>query len=209
VAQPTLDQIARRPARYWTIDGLPELMLGLLWMTWGGAWLAGQRLPHDWRWTAYWLVLPPALAAAALALNRITRRLKERVTFPRAGYVAWKAPERSAARGIAVAIVVAAIILAAATTAAASAGLERNVPAVVSVILALSFVAISVRQRTPYHLALAGAVIVLAVAVNAIATGWDAMNWLFVALGALCVVVGGVRLALFVRSHPVVSAEEA
>jgi hypothetical protein len=39
--QPDLNDIARRPARYWNIDGLPELMLGLLWIAWGGAWLFG------------------------------------------------------------------------------------------------------------------------------------------------------------------------
>lgn len=101
------NDIARRPAQYWNIDGLPELMVGVLWMVWGGAWLVGQTVPHDWRWNAYWLIVPPALGLA----------------------------------------------------------------------------------------------------VGAMTTGWDSMNWMFVALGAACALVGAVRLALFLRAHPISAVE--
>lgn len=63
------------------------------------------------------------------------------------------------------------------------------------------------RQRTPHHLALAGATVVLALAIGAVTTGWDAMNWLFVALGTVCILVGGIRLTLFLRAHPLSAAE--
>ena len=105
--RPNLDDIARRPAQYWMIDGLPELMLGVLWIVWGAAWLAGERLPHAWPWKAYWLIVPPALAMSGLAVNAMTRALKRRVTFPRAGYVEWDQPARRTTYGIGAAIVVA------------------------------------------------------------------------------------------------------
>jgi peptidoglycan/LPS O-acetylase OafA/YrhL len=202
-----LDELARRPARYWTIDGLPELMVGLLWLVWGGAWLVGETLPHDWRWTAYWLIVPPALALSGVGINWITRRLKERITFPRAGYVQWKEPDRRTALAVGAAIVLAAAVLAAVILTKDRRDLERTVPAVINVVLALSFLAVGVRHRTPHHLALAGAAVVLALAIGAITTGWDAMNWLFVALGTVCIVVGGIRLALFLRAHPLSAAE--
>lgn len=197
-----LDDLARRPARYWTIDGLPELMLGVLWIVWGAAFLAGQALPHDWRWTAYWLTVAPVLALSGIAGNWLTRRLKARVTFPRAGYVEWKAPERRSLAWVGAAIVLAALALAVAVLAAGGAGIEHRAPAVMGVILSLSFIAVAVRRRTPYHLALAGAAVVLTVAVATISSGWDAMNWLFISLGAVCALVGAVRLARFMRTHP-------
>ena len=202
-----LHELARRPAQYWTIDGLPELMLGALWVVWGGAWLVGETLPHDWRWTAYWLIVPPVLALSGLAITWITRRLKERITFPRAGYVQWREPDRRTRLGVGAGIALAAVLLAAATLRGDEARLEHMVPAVLTVILSLSFVAVAVRQRAPHFLALAGATVVLAVSIGTIATGWDAMNWLFVALGLLCVLVGGVRLAVFLRTHPLPHAE--
>jgi len=205
--RPDLDEVARRPAQYWTIDGLPELMLGVLWIVWGGAWLFGQRLPHAWPWKAYWLVVPAALAMSGLAANAITRALKRRLTFPRAGYVEWRQPEGVAAYRVAAAIVLAAVILALATLGAGRSDFEQRAPAVITVILALSFVAISVRRRTPHHLAIAAAAVALAVAVTAVTSGWQAMNWLFVALGALCVLVGGIRLARFLKMHPLPAVE--
>jgi hypothetical protein len=205
--RPNLDDVARRPAQYWTIDGLPELMLGVVWIIWGGAWLAGQRLPHEWPWKAYWLIVPPALAMSGLAANAITRALKRRLTFPRAGYVEWQRPERLTAYRVAAAIVVVAATLAVVTLGAGRSDFEQRAPAAITVILALSFVALSVRQRTPHHLALAAAAVALAVAVSVVTSGWDAMNWLFVALGSMCILVGGIRLARFLRTHPLPAVE--
>jgi hypothetical protein len=206
--QPDLDDLARRPARYWTIDGLPELVLGALWVIWGGAWLLGQQLPHDWRGRTYWLVVPAVLALGTLAANAITRALKRRVSFPRAGYVEWRGPDRTTRYRAGAAIVAAAVLLAIVTLSGGAGDVPRRMPAVLSVILALGFVAISIRQRTPHHLALAGAAAALAVAVTVIATGADAINWLFLGLGTACLLVGGVRLGLFLRTHPPAAAEQ-
>jgi MFS superfamily sulfate permease-like transporter len=68
-------------------------------------------------------------------------------------------------------------------------------------------VAVGVRQRASHYLALAGVAVALALAIARITTGWDSMNWLFVAFGAVCAAVGTVRLALFIRAHPRATAE--
>jgi|SRR3990170_8481642 len=207
--QPDLDELARRPRRYWTIDGLPELVVGVLWIIWGGAWLIGQNIPHDWRWAAYWLIVPPVLALSGFAVNWITRRLKERITFPRTGYVEWRKPSNRVSLGVGLAIAGIAAVLAVVTMSVTGGDqrLERTMPFSLTVCLALSFVAVSVRQRTLHHLALAAAVVVLALAIFSVTSGWDAMNWLFLGLGTICVFVGAIRLALFLRSHPLPAGE--
>lgn len=203
-----LDELERRPVRYWNVDGLAELVLGVAWMVWGGAWLVGQTLPHDWRWTTYWLIVPPALALSTAAIKPVTRRLKERLTFPRTGYVEWNTPGQSSRWSTAVAILVSAIALAAVLLSMKRASLlEQRLPPIMGVVLSLSFVALSVRQRAPHLLALAAAGVAVTLAITSLVSGWDALSWMFVMLGAACVLVGVTRLALFVRAHPLAPPE--
>ena len=196
-----LDEIARRPQRYWDIDGLPELMMGLLWMLWGGAWLVGDALPHGWRSNAYWTAVPALLVLSGFASVWATKRLKERITFPRTGYVDWKEPSRRARLSAAAVAMVTAMVLVA-VAANRDAGAERVAAPLLGVILSLAFVVASLRQRAPHYLALAAVAVALGLAFGALRAGWESVNWLFVALGAASAVLGGARLALFLRKHP-------
>ena len=207
MSHPDLNELARRPVRYWSVDGLPELMLGILWMVWGGAWLFGQTLPHDWRWNVYWLVVPAALAASGFLVNWATRRVKARVTFPRAGYVEWNEPSRRARLGAGLVVLATAIVLAIIVLQRDAWNLPRMATPVLSVILALSFVAVSVNQRAPHYLALAAVAVALGLSLGAMTTGWDSMNWMFVVLGAACALAGSLRLTFFLRQHPRVPQE--
>jgi hypothetical protein len=196
-----LDDIARRPQQYWDVDGLPELMMGLLWMLWGGAWLLGERIPHDWRSNVYWMAAPALLVLSSVAAVWATKRLKERLTFPRTGYVDWKEPSRSTRLTTAAVAMVVAMVLAA-LAANREAGMERAAAPMLGVILSLAFVVASIRQRAPHYLALAGVAIALGLAFGALRAGWDSVHWLFAALGAATAALGGVRLALFLKKHP-------
>ena len=81
-------------------------------------------------------------------------------------------------------------------------GMGSTVAPALGVILSLSFAVASLSQRAPYLLALAGVALVLGLVFGASQTGWDAVNWMFVALGAATVLVGGIRLRRFVLRHP-------
>jgi hypothetical protein len=182
-------------------------MLGLLWMIWGAAWLVGERLPHDWRWTAYWLVIPPTLAVVATAITRLTHRLKDRVTVPRTGYVAWQAPSPRRRALTAAAIVFAAASVAFVVLTGRTASFERTAPAVITAILSLSFLAIAVRQQAPHFLAFAAAAVVTAMVLATLVTGFETIHWLLLVVGAVCAAVGAVRLTRFIRRHPPMTAE--
>lgn len=201
MTQPDFDEIARRPARYWHIDGFPELMVGLLWVVWGAAWLFGQALPHDWRWNAYWLIMPAVLACSGFLLQRTTMWLKSRVTYPRTGYVAFKEPS-APVRAVVAAFVILAAVLLAYMVFTTDATLEQRMPAVFGVLLSLALIVIAVQQHTPHHFVLAAAALVLTLVTARATSGWNAMNWLLVTLGAATALVGAVRLALFLRAHP-------
>jgi len=196
-----LDEIARRPQRYWDVDGLPELMMGLLWMLWGGAWLLGDSLPRGWGSNAYWTAAPALLVVGGFAAVWATKRLKERLTFPRTGYVDWKEPSRASRLSAAAVAMVTAMVLAA-VAANRDAGMERVAAPLLGVILSLAFVVASLRQRAPHLLALAGVAIALGLAFGALRAGWESVNWLFVALGAASAALGSLRLVLFLRKNP-------
>ena len=203
-----LAELERRPVRSWNVDGLAELVLGVAWMLWGGAWLVGQTLPRDWKWTAYWLLVPPTLALSTAAIGPVTRKLKQRLTFPRTGYVEWNAPRQSSRWVTAAAILISAIALAAVLVSTKRATpLEQRLPPIMGVVLSLAFAALSVRQRAPHLLALAAAGVAVTLSITALVSGWDALSWMFVALGAVCVLLGAARLAFFVRRHPLAPAE--
>lgn len=198
--QPNLDDISRRPQQYWNVDGLPELVMGLLWMVWGGAWLVGDTLPRDWRWNAYWMFTPALLALSGVAAVWITKRLKARLTFPRTGYVDWQEPGRGTKlAGAAVALVAAMVLVLILRTDIET---SRHAAPALGVILSLGFLVASIRQRAPHLLALAGVAVALGLVLGTTGGGWTSANWLFVGLGAAAALAGAVRLARFMRKHP-------
>lgn len=198
-----LTDIGRRPQRYWNADGLPELMMGLLWMVWGAAWLVGGRIPRGGLYDTFWMFVPALLVFSGWGVVWSTRALKARITFPRTGYVAWRPPTRSMRFGAAAMSLVTAMILA--TIVIKS---KNNAPGstlaapVLGVILSLAFLIAAITQHAPHYLALAGVAVALAIALGARGAGWESANWLFVLIGVASVVVGAARLALFLRSHP-------
>jgi hypothetical protein len=129
------------------------------------------------------------------------KRLKERLTFPRTGYVDWKEPSRSARLTAGAVAVVTAMVLAA-LAANRNAGTEHVAAPLMGVILSLGFVVASLRQRAPHLLALAAVAVALGLALGALRAGWESVNWLFVALGAASAALGGLRLALFLKKNP-------
>ena len=198
-----LRDIERRPAKYWNIDGLPELMMGFLWIVWGGAWLAGQRIPRGSAWNLYWLFAPALLVLSGFAATWATKQLKQRITFPRTGYVEWSEPSRAQrSGGVGVAMVTAAMLTTLIVKGRTGAFGDVAAPAM-GAMCSVAFLTASFRQRAPHLLVLAGVSLALGLAFGAWSTGWDALNWLFVCLGAASVAVGAVRLRGFLKHNPV------
>lgn len=196
-----LDEVQRRSTRYWNVDGLPELMMGLVWMLWGGAWLLGQSLPRGVS-NVYWMFTPFLLALSGVASVWATKKLKARITFPRTGYVEWNPPTRQQRLAAAAVAIVTASVLVALISGNRTVGLEQVAAPAVGVVLSLAFVAASVTQKAPHLLTLAAVALVLGLAFRASTSGWDALNWMLIALGMATVLVGAARLWMFLKAHP-------
>lgn len=198
---PNLTEIEGRPARSWSVDGLQELIMGVLWMMWGGSWLLGQLLPKNWMWGLYWTVVPVLLALSGFAGNWAVKRLKERITFPRTGYVELKEPSRAVRLGTAAVAILVSGALAAMIVRSEGKSVEHMITPAVGVILSLSFLVASMKQKAPHYLVLAGVALALGIAFGALRTGWESLNWMFVVLGVIAAISGGIRLSRFVEKY--------
>lgn len=200
---PDLKEIEDRPLRSWNVDGLQELIMGILWILWGSLWLIGEQLPKGRFYNAYWLVVPMLLAVSGFAGNWMVRKLKQRVTFPRAGYVALREPTRLERLGTAAFAIVVAMVLAAVIVRARSESVQRMITPGVGVIVSLGFVVASMKQRDRHFLVLAGVALALGIALGSLQMGWQSLNWMFVVLGVVAAVAGAWRLSQFVKKYGV------
>jgi hypothetical protein len=197
-----LSEIERRPARYWNADGLPELMMGVLWTLWGGSWLLGESLEHGTVSTLFWTFAPALLALGGVASIWATKQLKARITFPRTGYVEWREPTRARRFTTAGVAMVAAALLAAVSVKARARGVDNLAPLLLSVVLSLAFLVASLTQRAPHLLALAGVALTLGLAASARDGGVRSMNWILIGVGMATSFAGAIRLFRFVRQNP-------
>jgi hypothetical protein len=198
---PNLAEIEGRPGRSWNMDGLQELMMGVLWMTWGGAFLLGELLPKNWVRGVYWTLVPALLALSGFGGNWLVKRLKARITFPRTGYLELKEPSRAVRFGTAALAITMAAALAAVIVRMDGKGVEHLITPVVGVIVSLSFLVVSVKQKAPHYLVLAGVALALGIAFGVLRTGWESLNWMFVVLGAVAAISGGNRVRRFVEKY--------
>jgi hypothetical protein len=192
----------RRAQRYWSVDGLPELMMGLLWIVWGAAWLVGQGLPRGSVSNIYWTLAPLLLVFTGLAAVWATKKLKARITFPRTGYVEWKPPSRLQQIGGGGSAALIAGVLVVLLTKSRTEGWEHLAAPMIGAVIAVGLAIAAVVQRAPHLLIVAGASVVFGFALGSTVQGSDGLNWMLVALGATTSIVGGVRLWRFVRTHP-------
>mgnify|MGYP000847084682 CR=1 FL=1 len=143
--QKEIKSIAKRTERYWFDDGIWEIGFGLVNMLLAGFYAAADSINPG----SGWLLLPlqmVVIIGAFLGMRRLILFLKERITYPRTGYVAYRKPAPAARikRMVVSGLVAAAMALIMA--AAASLELMRNTTALVaSIMLAGALVYIGYR----------------------------------------------------------------
>lgn len=111
-----LKNMIQRTQRYWYVDGLSEIGAGLIILLLAGITLAAARMPEET--SISWLLAfgqPLLILAAWWLVSLGVRVLKERLTYPRTGYVSY--PRRGNSKRMMAALIAAPL---AALIAAAS-----------------------------------------------------------------------------------------
>jgi hypothetical protein len=88
-------QAAQRAQQYWHIDGIAELVMGSFFVLMGLYFGAQAILPED---SFAGSMLTPAMllviVGGVIVSRSLIRKLKERLTYPRTGYVAYHTPAK-------------------------------------------------------------------------------------------------------------------
>jgi len=89
-----IEKIEKRPIRYWYEDGLNEMAFGVIGISLGVYFWIHTRIPPGSAWHIPWaLGMFPLLLFGSRLLQGIVKRLKEKWTYPRTGYVSYRRSE--------------------------------------------------------------------------------------------------------------------
>lgn len=193
-----LRMLEGRARRYWNEDGIPECVMGLVWLLWGGLLLLEPVLPEALR-RPYALLMPLVLVLSGFLAQGVIRRLKARWSDPLGGYVRHGPPGRAAGLGAALVAIAAAAMVAYLATGSRAASMEARLAPIVGVLAALAFMVGGLRQGAPYLYALAAVALLLGLAIGSLGLGLAGLNWLLIGLGLASALLGLLRLRAFRR----------
>jgi hypothetical protein len=202
----TIDTIIRQTQRYWYVDGLAEITVGLFFGVLSGYFFVQSRIRT--------IALNPVLAnlgllaviMAVLWFFRYTlQAVKARLTYPRTGYVAFPGRQKSLRwqrYGISAWLVVVCIALAALTLTSHTT--PSWTPLLMGTVTGLTVLALSYRYRLYRFTFLACALVLIGAGVSWINPGWTLAAVMSSAADGICFIVsGGLTLWRYLRStHP-------
>ncbi len=95
LSETDLKEIERRTVRYWFEDGIYQMAIGVFEIVLGVFCWLFTKIPADLAWRAAWFLCagPIIVVSGRLFLGKI-KPLKEKFTYPRAGFVAYQKRER-------------------------------------------------------------------------------------------------------------------
>jgi hypothetical protein len=141
---PQVEQAPRRAFRYWFDDGLMEIGVGLLFLAIMALFAVEGLSPDGSAWAGFSAVgLPLVIIGGMAVLGLALRAVKERLTFPRTGYVAY--PRPAPARRILAGVIGAGVSLAIVWLFAARPSLQLALGALQGAALGIVFLALGLR----------------------------------------------------------------
>ena len=206
-----IDEAIKQPKRYWNVDGIPETVMGISWLVLSAALLVVELMPKDrsFRYPAGALIVAMIAMGVLMPfwLPRTIRRWKERVTYPRTGYVEPRKPS--------VAVRISAIFLTGLTAfgivlgARSGSSVREWMPIAVAMLVSGALVHLAWRMRTARLAILAPLIAVSALITTAIHLHVGVsygVIWLTSAV--VCLVDGLLTLRGYLKAHPAPAGEQ-
>jgi hypothetical protein len=202
-----LKEIERRPSMYWSMDGLPHLATGIGWLVWGGLYLIGLSLLDGRSYRAYWAIVTGLVLLWGIAVQVALGKLKERMTYPRAGYAGMPIKELGVLRRLAGPLMLGVMSL---SLIGLRVDLRTFGPFLAGGLIALAIAEPALGPASKHHLEVLywGFLLELALWLSLLLqfrskTANDAaVYWALVCLGFIGIVFGAVRLRRFLRENP-------
>jgi len=204
-------EITRRTERYWYQDGIWEIGFGLInALLCGFYWLVAQ-----WEWKGplaivLMLLQMGVIISIFLVINRVVRLLKERITYPRTGYVAYRRPQTRARVKRALLSGFMAIGIAILIGAAAAARQTPNrMPLVTGIVMAGALIYLGFRFGLLRLYATAALTIALGYIISLVPLSEAySTTAFFGGFSLLMMLSGGITLLIFIRSTRLASSSD-
>jgi hypothetical protein len=207
-----LDDVVRRPMRYLSEDGVPDLMLGINSLLVGLIfWIAFELPKGSFASHIYIFVAQILWGCCIFAMRWGIKTLRTKVTFPRGGYVAL--PKRRASawslRILRIAgVVLVTLMVGQVLMRSEAQALERFAVPVIAVGIALALIIPGWQYGLPYMQWLASFSLILGTFVYQFRPAGAGICWMLIGVGVAISFAGAVRLRAFIASHPMPEAGE-
>jgi hypothetical protein len=207
-----LKKINQRSLGYWFEDGLLEIVLGGLFLLLGFAFLIeGISDPGTLTRRLGGIAALFIMVFGALAARPIIRRLKERVTYPRTGYVTYRNPKPTRrSRTISYALILGIILLVVGIITSAPDKTLNWLPMLEGVVIG-GFLLVIGHRALLYRYYVLGTLSILLGTILSVSEIGDlvGMGIFFIILGASLLISGGYRLNTYVhQTEPEESGNE-
>jgi hypothetical protein len=201
-----LKDIERRRPKYWSVDGLPQLVTGIGWVLWGGVYLIGLALLEGKAYRLCWATVTGCLLFWGIAVQEAMGNLKERMTYPRAGYA--RVPIKETGTALIVGPLMLGVMLL--NFIGLRIDLHGFGPFLVCGVIAFAISAPAMRAKSKNHLGIVywGILLMLLVHLAKLLLLSDktpnaaAAYWMLVCMGLIGIVFGALRLRRFLRENP-------
>jgi MFS family permease len=207
-----LKKVERRTIQYWYEDGIWEMAFGVM-VLFLGIYLLGYALiPAKSLWRGLWSIgMLPVFIFGVRFVGRIVRLLKEKLTYPRAGFVSYRRPDgRKRPRRFSLVGGLAGIAFALAYSLSRNSGGFSWFPAGFGLLFALMLFYIALRTNLIRFFLLSVLVIasgiVLARSALAAISG---LSIFYCLMGLALCVSGAITLRQFVRKNPLLEKEQS
>jgi hypothetical protein len=199
---PVINNITRRTERYWYQDGIWEIGFGLVNFVLAAFYWIVEKVNWEGPMSIVLLLLQIAIIVGIfLFMNRFVRLLKERITYPRAGYVAYRRPPtRSRIKRILMTALVSAGTALLVGAVAASQMMPNRMPLISGIIMAAALVYLGYRLQLVRLFVQALLTVILGFITALIPlTDMNSTTVYFGGFGLLMMLTGGAALLMFVR----------
>lgn len=145
-----IENIIRNTRKYWYVDGLSEIAGGLIIFFSGIAyWIAAQLPNSNYKFFILTMAQPVIIILGSLLAQKILPKLKERLTYPRSGYLVFRKPVKKRRFKRIILVGLLAAVIGALVTMLSTALPEQYLPFLTSIFLSIASVYIG--YQTSVH----------------------------------------------------------
>lgn len=198
----SIDQAIHRPRLYWNGDGIPETIMGANWILWGTTVAIPVLFPHSRIAMGAFAIFLLSIVATAVFMGRVIHWWKERVTYPRTGYIEPKTPKKSTKLAFWIAAVIVAIGFGMVVRFSGP-SIREWLPASMGVVISLALLRMGWKMDSRRLMSLSPLVAAVAFAGLPLGGGEISTSAVLFAAGLICVIDGMIVHLSYLKTHPV------